>query len=90
MTLEFESLGYQVQYKVLNACYYGVGQKRERLIVIGIRNDLVQTVHFEYSTPEKNGPLCVMYLKMCLIVRIRHIAKTNAVLWSWFLRAVVG
>lgn len=50
---EFESLGYQVQYKVLNACYYGVGQKRERLIVIGIRNDLVQTVHFEYPTPEK-------------------------------------
>ena len=42
---EFENLGYQVQYKVLNACYYGVGQKRERLIVIGIRNysEYVQT-----------------------------------------------
>ena len=36
---EFKSLGYKVVYKVLNAAYYGVGQKRERLIIIGIRND---------------------------------------------------
>lgn len=50
----FEDLGYRVQYKVLNACYYGVGQKRERLIVIGIRNDLVEKVIFEYPEPDDN------------------------------------
>ena len=48
---EFESLGYKVQYQVLNACYHGVGQKRERIIVIGIRNDL--DIQFEYPEPDK-------------------------------------
>lgn len=49
---EFESIGYYVSYRVLNACLYGVGQKRERLIVVGIRNDLVGRIHFEYPLPD--------------------------------------
>lgn len=49
----FENLGYKVQYKVLNACYYGVGQKRERIIVVGIRNDLVDMIDFEYPDPDE-------------------------------------
>ena len=34
----FEGLGYTVgdRKKILNACYYGVGQKRERIVIIGI------------------------------------------------------
>lgn len=51
---EFEELGYSVQYQVLNACYYGVGQKRERMIVIGIRNDLKEQIHFSYPLPDEN------------------------------------
>ena len=47
----FESLGYSVQKKVLNAAYYGVGQKRERLIMIGIRDDL--DITFEYPEPDE-------------------------------------
>lgn len=50
---EFKSLGYKVVYKVLNAAYYGVGQKRERLIIIGIRNDLAHKIDFSYPEPEK-------------------------------------
>lgn len=49
---EFEELGYSVQYQILNACYYGVGQKRERMIVIGIRNDLKGIIRFRYPTPD--------------------------------------
>ena len=46
----FEELGYRLQYKVLNAAYFGVGQKRERIIVIGIRDDL--DIDFEYPEPD--------------------------------------
>lgn len=35
-----ESAGYKVVHKVLRAQYHDVPQKRERLIIIGIRNDL--------------------------------------------------
>lgn len=49
----FTDAGYSIQYKVLNAWDYGVAQKRERLITIGIRNDLVDTIKFEY--PEKHS-----------------------------------
>jgi len=31
---------YNIRYKVLNAAYYGVPQRRERLFVLGIRKDL--------------------------------------------------
>lgn len=47
----FEELGYDVRYKVLNAAYYGVAQKRERLITIGIRKDL--NINFTYPEPEE-------------------------------------
>ena len=49
----FEEQGYYVQYQVLNACYYGVGQKRQRMIVIGIRNDLKERITFDYPVAEK-------------------------------------
>lgn len=50
----FENLGYTIQYQVLNASYYGVGQKRERLIMIGIREDLTQQIHFQYPQPDNH------------------------------------
>lgn len=50
----FEDLGYNIQYKVLNACYFGVGQKRQRVIVIGIRNNLASVVNFRYPQPDEN------------------------------------
>lgn len=36
----FKSLGYQIDYKILNAADFGIPQKRNRLFVVGIRNDL--------------------------------------------------
>lgn len=35
-----ESLGYKIQYKVLDAVDFGVPQRRERVFIIGIRKDL--------------------------------------------------
>lgn len=59
------SLGYAVQYKVLNAAYYGVGQKRERTIIIGTRNDLINKIHFEFPEPDKKMTTLKEALKDC-------------------------
>ena len=44
---EFEKSGYQVTHKLINAAACGVPQKRERVIIVGIRNDL----GFKYAFP---------------------------------------
>ena len=56
----FEQAGYSIpenQKKVLNAWDYGVAQKRERLITIGIRKDLVNSKKFEFPIPHKYKPV---------------------------------
>jgi DNA (cytosine-5)-methyltransferase 1 len=61
------SLGYQIQYQILNACYYGVGQRRERLIMIGIRDDLADAIHFEYPEPDAKWTTLKDALRGCPI-----------------------
>ena len=46
---DFTSLGYKVQAKVLNAADYGVPQLRQRVFIIGVRNDI--DFKFEYPVP---------------------------------------
>ncbi len=53
----FEKEGYTIQKDVLNAWDYGVAQKRERLITIGIRNDLVDKIHFSFPKPKEYKPV---------------------------------
>lgn len=53
----FERAGYIIQKEVLNAWDYGVAQKRERLITIGIRKDLVDKVHYKFPKPHKYKPV---------------------------------
>lgn len=53
----FESTGYKIQKAVLNAWDYGVAQKRERLITIGIRNDLTEEIHFAFPKPHDYKPV---------------------------------
>lgn len=45
---DFESAGYKVSYKLVNARDYGVPQLRERVFIVGVRED----VDFEYEFPE--------------------------------------
>ena len=40
---EFDKLGYDVSWKVLNSINYGVPQSRERIYLVGIRNDIPHT-----------------------------------------------
>ncbi len=59
----FEDLGYQVEWKVLNAWDYGVAEKRQRVVIIGIRNDLKDKIKFEYPIPHEYKPVLRDVLK---------------------------
>ncbi len=54
MLAVFEESGYQVHYKVLNALDYNVAQKRERIVIIGIRHDVRKQIGFYYTFPNPN------------------------------------
>lgn len=43
---EFESIGYKVVYKPLNAKNFGVPQNRVRIIIVGIREDLNKKMYY--------------------------------------------
>lgn len=54
---EFEDSGYNVSYKLLNAVNFGVPQKRERVIIVGIRKDLGFTFDFNGLPQEGDFPI---------------------------------
>ena len=47
----FSELGYSFDWKILNAKDYGIPQNRERLFVVGFRNDLKLKAKFEFPKP---------------------------------------
>ena len=46
---DFGSLGYEIQYKLVNASDYGVPQNRFRVFIFGARKDLKLDVNFELT-----------------------------------------
>ncbi|MBN1062682.1 DNA cytosine methyltransferase [Clostridium botulinum] len=48
----FKECGYTVTFKVVNAKNYGVPQDRERVFIVGIKNDL--NVSYEFPEPTNN------------------------------------
>ncbi len=46
ITKGFSQAGYSITGKELNACDYGVPQSRERIILVGVRNDLKKPFRF--------------------------------------------
>jgi len=46
---DFSSIGYDVQWSLLNASHYGVPQDRKRVIIIGFSNDI--DVSYRYPAP---------------------------------------
>ena len=47
---DFKRAGYNVSYRLLNAADYGVPQKRQRVIIIGVRSDIKKTIEFPKPT----------------------------------------
>jgi len=61
----FEDTGYTVSYKVLNSWDYNVAQKRMRIFIIGIRNDIHEKkgADFVFPSPSKKKPVLKDVLK---------------------------
>jgi DNA (cytosine-5)-methyltransferase 1 len=55
LTSEFEQLGYIVKKKVLNSYDFGVPQNRERIYIVGIKEDLSLRTQFEFPLPASGG-----------------------------------
>ncbi len=46
---DFEEIGYRVEHKLLNTADFGVPELRERVIIVGVRNDV--GLEFEWPAP---------------------------------------
>lgn len=51
---EFRSTGYNVEYKIVKAVELGIPQKRERVIIVGIRNDIACTFQYPQAICKDN------------------------------------
>ncbi len=48
----FKEVGYSITYKVLNSLDYSVAQKRQRIVIIGIRDDIKEKIGVDYTFPK--------------------------------------
>lgn len=47
----FEKCGYQVTYTTLNAVDFGVAQTRQRVFIVGVRNDIADDFAYKFEEP---------------------------------------
>jgi len=52
----FREAGYEVMWNVLNSWEYDTAQKRERIVIVGIRNDLVEKERYSFKFPKPVNP----------------------------------
>ena len=83
----FEKAGYEIQKDVLNAWNYGVAQKRERLMTVGIRKDLVGKIEYSFPKPHEYSEMSYrMYQK----VLVYHMEKIKERFLSWCRQEDIG
>ena len=77
----FEKAGYTLSYKLLNSANYGIPQKRERIIIVGIRNDLNKRYVFPSETTFNRWvPLSVAVPELAILEKKYYFSE----------RAVIG
>ena len=50
MCADFEKEGYTTTYKVLNGIHFGVPQKRQRVFIVSVRNDVMDDIGMPWMT----------------------------------------
>jgi DNA (cytosine-5)-methyltransferase 1 len=75
VTKTLSDIGYNVYYKVLNAGFFGVPQKRERIYIIGFRNDL-KVEKYDFPQPP-NTPITLKELLLPDSQTENHVIKRN-------------
>lgn len=58
----FEGLSYQVVHRLVNAADFGVPQKRERVVIVGFRNDQIEGWSFPEATHSEERLLWDMWV----------------------------
>jgi DNA (cytosine-5)-methyltransferase 1 len=53
---KFEEINYCVKWKIINSYDFGVPQSRERVFIVGIRNDLENCQEYQFPEPLKIKP----------------------------------
>lgn len=64
--------GYQVQYQVLNSYDFGISQDRDRVFIVGIRNDLENRESFAFPKPLSVKPKLYQFIhniKPCKVIK---------------------
>ena len=56
MGTDFEGLGYTTTYKVLNGIHFGVPQKRQRVFIVSVRNDVMDDIGMPWMTIQNIFP----------------------------------
>lgn len=77
ITSLFESLGYKVQCKVLNAADYGIPQIRERVILIGSKMQTAFIYPKQTHTSKKNHPYLKPHLTLSDAISDLTLIKSN-------------
>lgn len=81
MIKEFRRVGYITYEKLINAKDYGIPQDRERVFIVGVREDLTQ----EYEFPEPtHGPGLSDYVSMRKAIGGMAKPKNDDVFWGSF------
>ncbi|HEY9850240.1 MAG TPA: DNA (cytosine-5-)-methyltransferase [Leptolyngbyaceae cyanobacterium] len=56
-------IGYSVKYDVLNSYDFGLPQNRERVFIVGVRNDLEQAKEFKFPEPLEIRPKLYQFIE---------------------------
>lgn len=60
----FKGIGYNVSVKVLNSYDFGLPQNRERIFIVGFRNDIKLKEQFQFPKPINKNPLLKEFIEI--------------------------